>query len=245
MHRPPTLMLALIALAASISSAVAAEVKIDFEDAGLGFLFEPAVPIPGATYLDYRPAPGVTFAGTGFAAVDADSPEGFPGSGDFARALTPIGAMTMYRDSSSTLGSIINVESGFVGTVSFRFSTILSSKSSVKVFSEADGGGVELGTTMEDDLPALGSDLPPFPGPWGRPETGNFNIWRSFTLSFAGVGKSIVFNGDSLPPTGNGAFAAVFFDDITLTPVPEPATYVLMLGGVAALGMAARRKLAA
>ena len=43
-------------------------------------------------------------------------------------------------------------------------------------------------------------------------------------------------------PTGGGAQSFVFYDGLTVTPVPEPETYAMLLAGLGLLTLTARRR---
>ena len=53
------------------------------------------------------------------------------------------------------------------------------------------------------------------------------------SVMFAGTGRSISFGGNA---------GAVLYDDITITAVPEPSTYLLLALGFAAVGFVKRRR---
>lgn len=61
-----------------------------------------------------------------------------------------------------------------------------------------------------------------------------FCNWNRVTVSFSGEAKTIVLKG------ANGSIA---YDNLTVSTVPEPQSYALMLAGLAAVGfLAARRR---
>jgi len=67
--------------------------------------------------------------------------------------------------------------------------------------------------------------------------------WGSYSLPFtitAGAGQVLQF-GFSNTAT-NYAGSAIYYDNVSLAPVPEPSTYALMLAGLGWLGLAARRR---
>ena len=66
--------------------------------------------------------------------------------------------------------------------------------------------------------------------------------WKTYSLNFTGTGSSMMlaFSNKDDP---NTHFA--FLDDVSVTAVPEPASYAMMLGGLAVVGGIARRRRAA
>lgn len=67
--------------------------------------------------------------------------------------------------------------------------------------------------------------------------------WGTYSLGLtitAGAGQVLQF-GFANTAT-NGDFSAVAYDNVSLTPVPEPSTYALMLAGLGLLGVVTRRR---
>ena len=110
--------------------------------------------------------------------------------------------------------TVLNVADGFVGDVSFWYSSITGS-TTVSVF---------------DGLNATGSVLSSFT------LASNSTAYELFSLasqSFSGVGYSISFGGND---------GQIAYDDVTVNAVPLPAAALLFPMGAAALGISARRK---
>lgn len=110
--------------------------------------------------------------------------------------------------------TVMNVADGFVGDVSFWYSSITGS-TTVSVF---------------DGLNATGSVLSTFT------LASNSTAYELFSLasqSFSGVGYSISFGGN---------VGQIAYDDVTVNAVPLPAAALLFPLGAAALGLSARRK---
>jgi hypothetical protein len=110
--------------------------------------------------------------------------------------------------------TVLNVADGFVGDVSFWYSSITGS-TTVSVF---------------DGLNATGSVLSSFT------LASNSTAYELFSLasqSFSGVGYSISFGGND---------GQIAYDDVTVNAVPLPAAALLFPLGAAALGLSARRK---
>jgi hypothetical protein len=66
--------------------------------------------------------------------------------------------------------------------------------------------------------------------------------WGTYLLPFtitAGAGQILQFGFANTATNYNGS--AIVYDNISLTPVPEPSPYVLMLAGLGLFGLAARR----
>lgn len=134
----------------------------------------------------------------------------------FSHAPTP-GAVMFAPDSPAFL----NAADGFTTSVSLYYSSDIAAPNSVNIYSGLNGTG---------DL--LGSISLNMNAQTGCTDTAFCNFEQS-TVAFSGTGKSISFDGSS----GHTAF-----DDVTITPVPEPTTYALMMLGLAGIGMVARRR---
>lgn len=134
----------------------------------------------------------------------------------FSNAPSPI--TVMYAADAT---AVMNVAAGIVGNLSFQFSAGQSVANAVTVWSGLNGTGIALAST---NLPANASA--------GCVDTAfcNFDIG---TVVFDGIGQSVSFGGGS---------PNVLFDDITVTAVPEPGTYAMLLAGLAAIGLLARRR---
>jgi len=64
--------------------------------------------------------------------------------------------------------------------------------------------------------------------------------WKTYTGSFVGNGgfETLNFTNTS-PTTGN---AGIFLDAISVSAAPEPATWMMMIGGFGVAGVAMRRR---
>jgi hypothetical protein len=69
----------------------------------------------------------------------------------------------------------------------------------------------------------------------------NTNLdWQTFTGSFVGTGALETLNfTNTSPNTGN---AGIFLDAISVSAAPEPATWMMMIGGFGVAGVAMRRR---
>ena len=64
--------------------------------------------------------------------------------------------------------------------------------------------------------------------------------WKTYTGSFVGTGVSETLNfTNTSPTTGN---AGIFLDAISVSAAPEPATWMMMIGGFGVAGVAMRRR---
>jgi hypothetical protein len=118
--------------------------------------------------------------------------------------------------------STMNVANGFAGTASFYYSA--TAATSVRVFSEVDGGGSLLGTF----------NLAATPG--GCTVASAFCLWELTSLEFAGTAKSLMF--------GDAAGVAAF-DNVTVNAVPLPAAGWLLLSAMGGFGVWRRKQAAA
>lgn len=115
--------------------------------------------------------------------------------------------------------SFMNVAAGFGGTLTFAYSALASSV--VNVFSGLNGTGSVLGSASLSANALTGCTSAP---------SCNFDFT---SVQFAGLARSVGF-GDNP--------GSVLYDNVTITPVPEPSAYLLMALGLAAVGVVKRRR---
>lgn len=145
---------------------------------------------------------GVSFSGNAITVKDSD--QGGSALGDFANEPSPDHVLSFLQGGGVTL----NRAGGFSGALSLYYAAI-AAPGSVSIFSGLNGTGASLAT-----LP-----LPLTSGGIGDP-TGTFNTFVLTNLPFAGIAQSAVFSG-----TNN----EIAFDNISLTPVPEPSSVCVAL----------------
>jgi PEP-CTERM motif len=115
--------------------------------------------------------------------------------------------------------AFMNVASGFAGTLTFAYSALASSV--VNIYAGLNGTGALLGSASLSGNASNGCS------------TTQFCHFDFTSVQFAGLARSVSF-GDN--PNG------VLYDNVTIAPVPEPSTYLLMALGLAAVGVVKRRR---
>ncbi len=115
--------------------------------------------------------------------------------------------------------SILNASMGLTGLVSFYYATETGVVGNVKVFSGLDGSGMLLASVV------FGNDQI---GCAVAPQC-RFDF---ATAKFGGIARSVDF-GDS---------SSIAFDNVSVTAVPEPGIYALLLAGLGVVGFAGRRR---
>ncbi|MFZ4690097.1 MAG: PEPxxWA-CTERM sorting domain-containing protein [Polymorphobacter sp.] len=109
------------------------------------------------------------------------------------------------------------------GAISQTFATVSGRTYRVKLDYTQNGGG------KSADVNVNGSAIGTLIGS---------GSWQSFTTTFAGTGAPTVFDITSLV----GGSGGIVLDNISVTDVPEPATWAMMLTGFGMLGFAMRRR---
>jgi PEP-CTERM motif-containing protein len=145
---------------------------------------------------------GITFSANTLALIDSDA----GGSGLFANEPSSRTVFT-YNGSSATL----NMPGGFTD-IAFGYASSINGPFVIEVFTGMDGAGTKLLTA---GLASLGYSLQ------GDPTGREFGVWTSFQSLLSGedTARSVVISGPG----------QIMIDNITVTPVPEPAS-VLLLG---------------
>lgn len=115
----------------------------------------------------------------------------------------------------------LNAAGGFANSVSLYYSSDIAAPNSVNIYSGLNGAGDLLGSFSLNNNAQRGCS-----------DTAFCNFEQS-TVTFSGTGKSISFDG---------AAGHTAFDNVSITPVPEPTTYALMMLGLTGIGMVARRR---
>jgi hypothetical protein len=124
----------------------------------------------------------------------------------------------MYADNAN---AVMNVSAGFVDRLKFSYSSSVNALDAVGIYSGLNGTGTLLATASLFGNAQIGC-------------TGAAYCRFDLTsVRFAGVARSVTFAGNA---------PEVLYDNITISAVPEPGTWLLMSGGALLLGMAKRRK---
>ena len=130
----------------------------------------------------------------------------------------PSPATVMFGFDSS---AIMNVAKGFVSRLTFFYSSSASTLDAVNIYSGLNGTGTLLASASIFGNAGLGcSDTA-------------FCRFDLTSVKFAGIAKSVSFGG-------NAPF--VVYDNVTITTVPEPGTYLLLAAGLLAVVLAKRRR---
>lgn len=131
----------------------------------------------------------------------------------------PSAGTVMFATDTSAL---LNVAKGFTGEISFYFSAASSALDVVTIYSGLNGSGAVLGAVSLSRNAQLGGC-----------SDSDFCNWQRLSLSFIGTGQSISFGGN---PGG------VAFDNVTISPVPEPQSAAMLAFGLIGLTVFLRRQ---
>ena len=215
MQFAPSLVVAAV-LSAAAPAFANTNITLDFEAAT-------SFASVGALYANQ----GIDFTGEALALANDDlgpyfSNANTPGSSE---ALAGTVMFVNGAEPSATLnlaaGGGLQAITGFVGQVSFDFASSADAFNLVQVFAGLNGTGQRLAkiSLSENQLDSACS-------------SSAFCNWQTVTMSFDGTAQSLVF-------ASNGG--AIAYDNISLSAVPEPQTYALLLAGLLGLGFMARR----
>lgn len=133
----------------------------------------------------------------------------------FSNAPTPVGALAPVGADAT-----MNVAIGFVDSISFHYSSTSFVSQGVNVYAGLNGTGDLLASfNLTANAQRGCSDTP-------------FCRFDKLSSSFAGVAHSVTF--------GNATGMA--FDNVSITAVPEPESYAMLIAGLMAVGLMARRR---
>jgi hypothetical protein len=135
----------------------------------------------------------------------------------FSNAPTP-GSVMFVSDGTAFL----NAAQGFYGAVSLYYSSTVEALNAINIYSGLNGTGSVLGSFN------LGANAQN-----GCSDTA-YCHFDNVSVAFAGTGQSIGFSNTQAA-----------YDNVSITPVPEPTGYALMALGLVAVGFVARRRAAA
>jgi PEP-CTERM motif len=134
-------------------------------------------------------------------------------SAGFSNAPSPIGVMAPVGPDAT-----LNVAAGFKDSVGFFYS--VATPGTVAVYDGLNGTGTLLGSV------SLGNNAQS-----NGCSDSAFCNWTQTLINFSGVARSVTFGGA----------ASNAFDNISVTPVPEPSAIVLMAVGLVGLVLSRRR----
>lgn len=139
----------------------------------------------------------------------------------FSNAPSATGVLAFDGSVAST---VVNAAAGkaFVDRLSFHFSATADAPLAVSIYAGANGTGQRLARLgLFENVADNGCS------------DSVYCHWQQVSIGFAGQAQSIVFS------TAGGQIA---YDNITISAVPEPTTVALMLAGLGAVGLLARRR---
>lgn len=161
---------------------------------------------------------GVNFTGSVLALANDGT-----GPGSAGQFFTGAPTTTVIYANAGDVNAVMNVSAGFSGALGLTYSSI-TAPTTVNIYSGLNDTGSLLSSftlTSNSDGCAAGSPA---------------CVWSLASQQFTGIAQSVDFTSNA----GNALFT-----NITITPVPLPASGLLMAFGVAGLGMFGARRRAA
>ena len=134
----------------------------------------------------------------------------------YANAPTPLTVMYAFDTSA-----VMNVAAGFIGRLTISYASSQNVLDAVNIYSGLDGSGTLLASASLFGNAALACS------------GADYCRFDLTSVKFAGVAHSVSFGGNA---------PNVLFDDITITTVPEPRTYLLLAAGLLGVTVAKRRR---
>lgn len=220
----PTLLAAaaaVMAVAAPATAAANTQVTLDFEAAS-----------SFASVAALYAAQGISFDDAALALTNDGTGSGTSGA-FFTNAPTPgssnpLAGTVMFVDAASG-SAVMNLSAGathpftgFEGRVSFDYASTVDAFNLVQVYAGLNGTGKRLAkiSLSENQIDSGCS-------------SSSFCNWQNVSVSFNGTAHSLVF-------ASNGGNIA--YDNISISAVPEPETYLLLVAGLFTVGFVARRR---
>ena len=153
------------------------------------------------------------------------------GSVSAATIFTPLNQAALNTFGTSNFGAIITNTGAFNHTFSFTTSAKNTASGSVVTISLPSGAkDIDFSSVFLDTFAFTQIGFDP-----------NAETWQLTTATLAAGAHAIFVNGNVVT-SGPGRAAASYAGTLNLTPVPEPATWTMMILGFGAAGSLVRRR---
>jgi hypothetical protein len=215
-----TLKIASVLAAGLLSAAAASAASVTLDFNGVSNYGSVADFYNGGT--DYLGASGTNYGVSFTGSVLALANDGL-GGGSAGQYFTGSPTTTVVFANQGDVPAVMNVASGFSGTLGLTYASV-SAPTTVSIWS----GLNDTGTLLSSFTLTANSD--------GCDAGSPVCVWTAGAQTFAGIAKSVDFSSNA----GNALFT-----NIAITPVPLPASGLLMMFGVAGLSIFGTRRRAA